>query len=271
MTVEYSAGKRDQITIHENDIPHDLAAVFCAKHGIDSSVVDVLTRHIVQNVQKLTPARKEKREEVKSGDKSKVKPVVRPMPESPENRPTVTYTKQAGTYGSLECGQRLYYKGLKITEDKKRKVNAIKKQLEDVETKELTFKPVINSNATQLSGKKVKSVENSLIMKGKRNKEKVESRREELEAKESLNCSFTPDITFKAKTASSRGYEILYEEAKKRAVRKAALNKSVQNEECSFKPKINKFKSLNTSSMDRLLSNKKSSFIQKEVQKQLEA
>ena len=64
-------------------------------------------------------------------------------------------------------------------------------------------------------------------MKGKRNKEKVESRREELEAKESLNCSFTPDITFKAKTASSRGYEILYEEAKKRAVRKAALNKSV--------------------------------------------
>ena len=43
MTVEYRAGKRDQITIHENDIPHDLAAVFCAKHGIDSSVVDVLT------------------------------------------------------------------------------------------------------------------------------------------------------------------------------------------------------------------------------------
>lgn len=271
MTVEYSAGKRDQITIHENDIPHDLAAVFCAKHGIDSSVVDTLTRHIVQNVQKLTPARKEQREEVKPADKGNVKPIVRPMAESAENRPTVTYTKQAGTYGSLECGQRLYYKGLKITQDKKRKVDQIKAQLEQEEGKELTFKPMINANATSLSGKKVKSVENSLIMKGKRNKEKVESRREELEAKESLNCSFTPDITFKAKTSNARGYELLYEEAKKRAVRKQKLNQSIQNEECSFKPKINKFKSLNTSSMDRLLTNKKASFIQKEKQKQEEA
>ena len=41
MTVEYSAGKRDQITIHDNDMPHDLATVFCTKHRIDSRVVDV--------------------------------------------------------------------------------------------------------------------------------------------------------------------------------------------------------------------------------------
>jgi hypothetical protein len=89
---------------------------------------------------------------------------------------------------------------LKITEEKNKKCNDIRKNIEDEETKEMTFTPMINANAGKLCGKKVKSVEQSLIIKGRRNREKIESCREELEAKESMNCSFTPDITFKAKT-----------------------------------------------------------------------
>ena len=85
------------------------------------------------------------------------------MTQSADGRPTVSYSKPAGNYGSLECGQRLYYKGMKIAEEKKRKCNEMKKRLEEEEGKELTFKPQINANATNLSGR---SIENSLIIAG---------------------------------------------------------------------------------------------------------
>jgi hypothetical protein len=52
-----------------------------------------------------------------------------------ENRSTVTYQRNNASAGSLSCGQRLYYKGLKISEEKKRKANNIRKTLEDEENK----------------------------------------------------------------------------------------------------------------------------------------
>jgi cobalamin biosynthesis protein CobT len=53
ITVEIEEGKSERIEMWEGDSPRQLAMQFCEEHGLDESVVEPLTEHILDNVAQL--------------------------------------------------------------------------------------------------------------------------------------------------------------------------------------------------------------------------
>jgi len=53
MAVEIGDGRSGQIAIHELDIPRQLAVNFCKEYKLPESAIDVLTAHIVDNIDQL--------------------------------------------------------------------------------------------------------------------------------------------------------------------------------------------------------------------------
>jgi hypothetical protein len=53
ITVEIEEGKSERIEMWEGDSPRQLAMQFCEEHGLDESVIEPLTEHILDNVAQL--------------------------------------------------------------------------------------------------------------------------------------------------------------------------------------------------------------------------
>jgi len=53
MAVEIGDGRTGNINIHEFDIPRQLAVNFCKEYNLAESTIDILTSHIVENIDQL--------------------------------------------------------------------------------------------------------------------------------------------------------------------------------------------------------------------------
>lgn len=53
MAVEIGDGRNGDINIHEFDIPRQLAVNFCKEYNLAESTIDLLTSHIVDNIDQL--------------------------------------------------------------------------------------------------------------------------------------------------------------------------------------------------------------------------
>jgi len=53
MAVEIGDGRTGNINIHEFDIPRQLAVNFCKEYNLPESTIDILTSHIVENIDQL--------------------------------------------------------------------------------------------------------------------------------------------------------------------------------------------------------------------------
>lgn len=53
ITVEIEEGRADRIEMREGDSPRALAVQFCTEHGLEDSVIEPLTEHILDNIAQL--------------------------------------------------------------------------------------------------------------------------------------------------------------------------------------------------------------------------
>jgi hypothetical protein len=197
-------GKKDDILVHSDDTPMNLAKAFCSKHNLSSDTEYSLCQYISSNLSKISSR--------PLLDSKPTSPVPDTLPEapprlkhnnsnnsnslitstslskSPSKRKSVAESKQ-----SLESrlGERLYYqaiKDLKLKEEKNLKILA-DRQAQEING--LTFRPVINLNkVTRVES----SLEMDLIMRDKKIREKIENRRAEKAEEELKDCTFRPHV-----------------------------------------------------------------------------
>lgn len=159
--------------------------------------------------------------------------------------------KNININNTLNYGERLYHKGLKLQDKTNQKLNILKLKIEKVNQKNNTFYPKVNKisyNALskRFANKSSYNDEDKIIYY----KEYKEQRLNKLKLKynKNENYSFTPSLNKRSLTMSkyqttqkTPRYEQLYNSYKKHEVNLTEKTNEIYNKNKMFKPKINKY------------------------------
>lgn len=251
MTVDVGKGQKEDITVREEDEPSELARNFALKHKLDQELEEALAQQIEHNIdlliQEQTPQKPFKQQymehwnqelEKKLRKEPKFQPKIdqnsekiakskhsAPVFERLHSRASKTPKSQENSYRSQQStrrqspnyGEHLYYKG-KLSKEKleqKRLTERLKRQEE--EDSQLTFKPRINLNSSDIVKRSGSSSRDS-------KKEYSNFWKAELMAAESKICTFTPKVNPTSKKLLKNKpkkdiFNDLYKEAKSKKAR----------------------------------------------------
>lgn len=199
MTIELGAGRFDQLMVHEEDEPDDLARAFCVKNGLSANIVQALTQQIEDNIDELVKEQLSASERVapkptkpsrKSPKPIQKQPIRKATSKEPP-KPQSSSPAKKPVYTTL--GHKLYYKALKSKETLEKKRSAAKKASEEQLTQSLTFRPQINKRSGRFIARKGKP-EEELLRKGKKSQEKLAKQREDKEEADVMGLTFVPGI-----------------------------------------------------------------------------
>ena len=203
-------GKHDDILIHSNDTPLNLAKEFCKKHNLSTDVESSISHYISLNLSKIT--------DITPHTISKTPQyLIEPIPEilSQPNRLTRGKSNNLNSSAYLcksaekvrvasesnksaekrtkevSAGERLYYQSINDLKIKEMQVSKILAEREASELERSTFRPVINNNKTARINSKP---EIDLLLRDKILKQKLEQKRIESVEKELKDCTFHPKV-----------------------------------------------------------------------------
>lgn len=213
ITIDIGDGRKDDLTVKDDDDPRVLAEVFCRKHKLGPEVQQALVEQIEQNLElhveddisTLLSVNKSFESKIKKSNQESIRsslgigsentPIFSKPPRVFEVKPKGQEIRQSREIPIFKdqalnnYGERLYNKGIRFIENvNKKKQNFIQKRSEK-EMKEVTFKPIINSNSSER-----KLVQEMLLKKGKERQENIERKRGEKLAEELSVCTFSPLI-----------------------------------------------------------------------------
>jgi len=121
--------------------------------------------------------------------------------------------------GLLNCGERLYQKGIKRKEERDRQ---IKKQVSEQENKDrFSFQPQINPVSRLLVNPQRQRAEHALEQYQRAKAEKIEVLRQEHHQQELQECKFTPQLSKKSQQMAhnqppQNKFASLYRDARRR-------------------------------------------------------
>lgn len=181
-------------------------------------------------------------------------------------KPKMLVKSQSGN-----IGEKLYFKGIQQKERTDRDTQIMRLKIQESKANELTFKPIINISANEISRKYSTRLEDSLMQQKTVREEKLEKERCEKIAKEKELCPFNPNINpmsekilkKKNRPSSKDKFEELYEEAKIRKQRQEDLNRQIISVEFPYRPEIleNQPRSQNISDIaERLIKAKQDNY-----------
>lgn len=249
MNIELAPGRFDQLIVHEEDEPDDLAHSFCERHSLGTNIVQALTRQIERNIDELITEQLEtsRKTDTNSTKKTPVKQGIRTKVVKEPPKPKSISPIKKTAYTTL--GHKLYYKALKSKENLEKKRSEAKKAAEERLNKSLTFKPQINKRPVKTGRVRQGKLEEELMMKGLKAKEKVEKQREEQEEVAALGLTFAPGINTRyrvcrsqklaARSRSQDAFRSLYEDFSRRKERLEETFTQHLNTECPFRPTVN--------------------------------
>ena len=190
ISVDLGDGLRDQITIHDDDIPEDVSFDFCEKHNLGIKARVVLTEEIEKNLQNIYQTRLSR------------------ISESSQ----VLSREDSPKFEKPNKGEELYLKGIKMRQKVEVKNQALRNQRETLEKQNFTFRPSTNSPV-----KRNKPPEQILLEKGKQTTEMLEKKRFQKNEKMMDGCTFTPEVNKNSKNKSQgrdfQRYQFLYQDA----------------------------------------------------------
>jgi hypothetical protein len=259
MTVEIGDGRRDTIEVADDDEPELLSRTFCKKHNLPGNFVAVLTRQIEDNLEVILKEGIQHKADdwaeesaVSSGEGSKMSD----FPTEVSSADTLSAQFQALASDSSRvsqssrcsvnssAGERLYYLGV-IKKEMNAHWRDKQVQRQDEQTsKELTFKPAINSRSKSLA-KNHRRAEDSYMEQQRKRLEGLERKKGLSLAEQQSECTFVPKVNSNSQAmARSRSthrsaFVNLYSEAQDRQVRHQEAKDSVLKAQCPFKPTIN--------------------------------
>lgn len=214
MTIDIGDGRKDEILVKEDDDPHTLAENFCAKHRLGSEVKEALIEQIEQNLvyqaaeddmSTLLSVNKSYESRAKRSNLESVRSSVGvPSQNTPNsNKPTppsfeeksikIEETRETNEHPTSKSpilsnyGEKMYLKGLRFIENVNKKKNDYIQQRSELEMKDTTFRPKINSKSTERS-----RVQELLLKKGRERQENIERKRGQKLAEELSVCTFSP-------------------------------------------------------------------------------
>ena len=243
ITIDIGDGRKDDLSVKEDDDPQLLAEMFCKKHKLGPEVKKALVEQIEQNLELHVEddistllsvnksyesrAKRSNQESVRSslgiGSENTPISVKQPLPSSYEKKNTkieeIRNSKESIISKNASMnnyGEKLYLKGIRFIENaNKKKLNYIQERKEK-EMQDTTFKPKINSKNSDR-----KQVQEILLKKGREKQEHIERKRGEVLEKELSACTFSPFInksseklTKSSEQASPNRFMKLYENAK---------------------------------------------------------
>ena len=208
LNIDVGEGTFDQLIVHEEDEPIDLASAFCRKHGLGPPISKALTVQIETNIDELireqcemstmrggeSPGKRAKPTGKTVFDKlhkqgrrpQTAKVEIQPKSVSPRK-------KQPGGYSNL--GHKLYYKGVKAKETLEIRRKQVRDREDDLLSQSLTFRPKINKKSGDMTKRSpTHRPEEELIRKGQRTKEAIERKREQQLAADTASLTFVPGI-----------------------------------------------------------------------------
>lgn len=264
MTVEIGDGRQDIIEIAEDDEPDMLAKLFCKKHNLPRDFIDVLASQIEANIDKTleddysleaedwTFADSEKEE----GHISQHSRGYSDMPSEISQSETLqaqfqslagenSHTSQASSRGSVaSAGERLYYLGvMKKEKSKKWREQQVLKH-DEMTSKDLTFKPAINSRSRSLA-KNHRRAEECYVDQQRKKLESIERKKGESLAGQQTECTFVPKVNplsqaiVRSKSTQRNAFVNLYSEAQDRQQRLQEAKDNITRAQCPFRPSIN--------------------------------
>ena len=244
LTIDIGDGRKDELSVKEDDDPHLLAENFCKKHKLSIEVKQALIEQIEQNLELHveddistflsvnksydSKAKKSNQESVRSSSgigsentpipNKQIPPVYerknKKLEEIRDSKETVSFKNNSVN----NYGEKLYLKGIRFIENtNKKKLNYIEERKQK-EMQDTTFRPRINSKNSENSERQ--HVQELLLRKGREKQEHIERKRGEKLAEELSACTFSPFInkssekTLKNDESSPNRFMRLYENAK---------------------------------------------------------
>ena len=133
LNIKIDNNRTDDLIIHENDEPEDLAEKFCIKHSLPDHVKETLTKHIEDNLDSFIEEEVgNTTTNISSIGEFQIKPLT--TPPSIHKR-----SNSARNYGEF-----LYNKGIIMKQKVEQMIQLQKQSLLEKEMKNTTFTPKIN-------------------------------------------------------------------------------------------------------------------------------
>jgi hypothetical protein len=164
LLIDLGDGRKQNLTVHENDNPEILAIEFCKTHLLGPRVKIAICDEIEKHLQSVSSASPE--QEFLPIEKSK---------------PAV---KRKGN-----IGHDLYVKGVRMKEKLEKRNSRIRDMKLAEEMRGTTFSPEINPTK-----RRTERTETILLEKGRASQEKIRLKRSEKELSIMAECTFSPEI-----------------------------------------------------------------------------
>lgn len=264
MTVEIGDGRRDTIQVSEDDQPDMLATAFCMKHKLPRDFIEVLARQIDANIDKVLDEEDQLPEEDWMFAGRQHSPGIlnernRMSPDAPSEVSSsetlsaqfhASASENSRVSQSSRCsvnssaGDRLYYHGVMKKEQSKQWRDKQAQMKDEQTSKDLTFKPQINTRSKSLA-KNHRKAEHSYIEQQRKKLESIERRKGQSLAEQQTECTFTPKVNplsqaiVRSKSTHRNAFSNLYTEAQERQLRLQEAKDNVTRSQCTFKPAIN--------------------------------
>ena len=206
ITIDIGDGRKDDLTVREDDDPSVLAEEFCRKHRLGEDAKRALIVQIRQNLEMHTEeddstlisinksydSKPNRNSDLKkwSPSESDHRPVSTTRTKTPVDSSQANDSKDF-SYSPLirNYGEKLYFKGIRFIENVNKKKSDFLKERTEKEKQDTTFKPKINNNKVER-----KAVQDELLKKGREKQENIDKKRGEILAEELRSCTFSPLI-----------------------------------------------------------------------------
>ena len=203
-------GKQDDILVHSNDTPLNLAREFCKKHDLGTVAESSISQYISLNLTKISESSthltsKTPQDSTKTSQNltPKAKRLIRGKSNNLNNTTYLDTTPEENETDTdkkiikelKKPGISLYYKALDNIKSKDEKNSKIIAERLANELNGVTFRPTINNTIrTRMNSKP----EIDLLLRDKISKERIESKRLESSQTELKDCTFRPQLNKKS-------------------------------------------------------------------------
>lgn len=161
----------------------------------------------------------------------------------PKTASTTSLLQKSKSGEGANYGEWLYIRGMKMKESRYRESLAKKKEFDQKQEKELTFRPSINKYSALLSPRYLEKTEELLLKKALDKRERMEELKVRVNAEKMKECSFKPEINKNSekinlsRSSSKPRFEELYDNAHKLSEKRLSLTESISRD-FSFRPNI---------------------------------